>query len=237
MRALKACDEFDASVVRFLALWLEFSEARSANDAVQEVIGNVSSWKFVGLTNQISSRLQEDGSPFQKILKNLVCRMTVDHPYHLIHNIYAGAQSAVNHGDKTAEMRRSSAIKIKDYVRAHKKVGGLTTRIWTSCHEYVRLAQTQVTPAQKTQKLNLQNFQAVGTLARAIVKCSVPPATLRLELRPDADYHDVPVISRFRSEIKIAGGLSAPKVLTALGTDGKEYKQLVSMQYSSGRLK
>lgn len=232
LRALKACDEFDSSVVRFLALWLEHFEASSANEAVQAILHQVPSWKFVGLTNQLSSRLLDDGSGFQKTLSGLVARMSVDHPYHMVHNIYAGAQSAVGHGDKTGAMRKSSANKIKDYMRAHKTVGGLITRIWHSCHEYVRLAHTQIKPLPKNQKLTLHTVKPIGDITKTIQRFAVPPATLHLALRSDANYQNIPIIVRFRSEIKVAGGLSAPKILTALATDGKEYKQLVTTPLS-----
>lgn len=61
-----------------------------------------------------------------------------------------------------------------------------------------------------------------------VPKLGVPPATLQVEVRPNMDYNDLPRIQRFRSTMSIANGLSAPKILTAIGTDGKPYKQLVS---------
>ena len=64
-------------------------------------------------------------------------------------------------------------------------------------------------------------------MVSAIPKLNVPPATLQVEVRPNMDYADLPRIQRFKSTMSIANGLSAPKIITAIGTDGKPYKQLV----------
>jgi hypothetical protein len=62
-----------------------------------------------------------------------------------------------------------------------------------------------------------------------VPKLHVPPATLQVEVRPNMDYTDLPRIVRFRSTMSIANGLSAPKIITAVGGDGKYYKQLVGV--------
>ena len=228
LRALQACDDFNPSVVRFFALWLEHADSSPANDAVQHVLQKVPSWKFVGLTNQLTSRLLEDGSGFQKTLSALVVRMCVGHPYHMVHTIYAGASSSVSATDETGNLRKNAATKIKKHIREHNVVGDLVSRIWQSCHAYVKLAQAKIGPPARNQKLTVQNVKIATEVEKIIRVLNVPPATLHLDLRPGLDYHDVPLVSRFRQEIKIAGGLSAPKILVAVGTDGKDYRQLVS---------
>ena len=227
LHALQACDDFDSSVVRFFALWLENADSPSANEAVQHAIHQVPSWKFVGLTNQLTSRLLDDGSDFQKGLSALVIRMCVDHPYHMTHTIYAGASSAVGTGDEIGASRKRAATKIRDFLGSHKDVSELFKRIWQSCRYYVSLAHAKVNAPARNQKIFVQDVKVANDVDKAVRKLSVPPATLNLDLRPSADYYDIPLITRFRSEIKIAGGLSAPKILTAMATDGKEYKQLV----------
>ena len=52
LRALMVSDEFNPSVVRFFALWLENSDSETANAVVQKTLPDVPSWKFVGLMNQ-----------------------------------------------------------------------------------------------------------------------------------------------------------------------------------------
>jgi ataxia telangiectasia mutated family protein len=64
-------------------------------------------------------------------------------------------------------------------------------------------------------------------MVQRIPTMHVPPATLQIEVRANCDYSDLPKINRFKSRMSIANGLSAPKIVTAIGTDGKPYKQLV----------
>jgi ataxia telangiectasia mutated family protein len=61
-----------------------------------------------------------------------------------------------------------------------------------------------------------------------VPKLNVPPATLQVEVRANMNYTDLPRIQKFKPTMSIANGLSAPKIITAIGTDGKPYKQLVS---------
>lgn len=233
LRALKACDDFNSSVVRFFALWLEYSDSDSANRAVEEALQQVPSWKFVGLTNQLNSRLLDDESRFQKSLSRLVGRMCLDHPYHMMYNIYAGVKGAVNKTDEKSNSRQKAATKLARTLQDAPGVGTTIQHILAACESYVKLAQTKV-EQKRGQRILLSNVKVAAEMDRHIRRLGVPPATLHLELRPNADYHNIPIVTRFRSEIKIAGGLSAPKILVAVATDGKEYKQLVcvSMSYN-----
>jgi ataxia telangiectasia mutated family protein len=51
---------------------------------------------------------------------------------------------------------------------------------------------------------------------------------MTIALRADMDYSDVPKLNGFTSHMRIAKGLSAPKILTAQCSDGQQFKQLVS---------
>jgi ataxia telangiectasia mutated family protein len=61
-----------------------------------------------------------------------------------------------------------------------------------------------------------------------VPRLNIPPATLQVEVRANRNYSDLPKIHSFKPKMSIANGLSAPKIITAFGTDGKPYKQLVS---------
>jgi hypothetical protein len=51
---------------------------------------------------------------------------------------------------------------------------------------------------------------------------------MNIELRADCDYSNVPVIEKFKPEMTIASGVSAPKIVTCIASDGSKYKLLVS---------
>ncbi|GAB7347204.1 hypothetical protein MBLNU459_g3311t2 [Dothideomycetes sp. NU459] len=225
LNALKHCDDFNTCVVRFFSLWLEYSDSESANTAVSKPLVQVPSWKFIGLMNQLTSRLLKDGSLFQRFLTELVRRMCSEHPYHTVHDIFASCNSTISDTDTAAKMRKDAAVDIKLSLQDDKRVGNMCTRIFNAGVAYHKLAMTRV-EAVTGKRYFLSTVRVAAEMDAKVRKLGVPPATLHLDLRPNANYKDVPTITRFRSEIKIANGLSAPKVLIAQGSDGKEYRQL-----------
>lgn len=227
LEALQHCEDFDASVVRFFALWLEYSDSDTANTGLEKALGSAPAWKFVGLMNQLTSRLLKDGSVFQRILTNLVARLCTEHPYHTIHHIFASCNSTISASDPNATLRQEAAVRIKTFLYSGKRVGELCKGLWEATMVYHNLAGTKI-EAVSGRKYTLNSVRPAAQVDATVRKLKVPPATLHLALRPDLNYQKVPIVVRFRSEIKIANGLSAPKVLIAVGSDGKEYRQLVS---------
>ena len=55
----------------------------------------------------------------------------------------------------------------------------------------------------------------------------LPPPTMHIDIRANCDYSDVPRLVRYQPEFTVASGVSAPKIVTAIATDGLRYKQLV----------
>ncbi|GAB7345661.1 hypothetical protein MBLNU457_3949t2 [Dothideomycetes sp. NU457] len=223
LKSLAACDEFDGCLVRFFALWLEHAGSPSANEAVNRQIESVASWKFVGLLNQMVSRLLLDEGPFQSLLGNLLRRICTEHPYHGNQHIFASCN--IDQQDENARSRRDAARKIGGQLHNDKKVGSLFKKVWEASVLYKHLAQLRIEKA-KSGKINLSRIPAAKEMNEKVSRFEIPPVTLSIDLRPAGDYSQVPTIVRFREEISIAGGLSAPKILTARATDGKQYKQL-----------
>jgi ataxia telangiectasia mutated family protein len=83
-------------------------------------------------------------------------------------------------------------------------------------------------PADKNRTdMDIQRYPEGKAIVEKIPQLKIPPATLQIEVRSNCDYSDLPIITSWRSRMSIANGLSAPKVITAVGSDGKFYKQLV----------
>jgi len=225
LKSLAACDEFDGCLVRFFALWLEHAGSSLANEAVSRQIESVASWKFVGLLNQMMSRLLFDDSPFQILLGNLLRRICTEHPYHGNQHIFASCN--VDQQDENARSRRDAARRIGSQLHNDKKVGSLFKKVWEASVLYKNLAQARIEKT-KSGKVSLSKIPAAREMNEKVSRFTIPPATFSLDLRPAGDYSQVPTIARFKEEISIASGISAPKILTARATDGKQYKQLVS---------
>lgn len=236
--SLAASDEYNNDTLRVFALWIEYADTDLANDAVKQYLDKVPSGKFALLMNQLSSRLQSEGTPFQKHLLKLVTRICIDHPYHGMHQIFAiqmkvgpiTREDVARSKDESARSRQKAATDISNTLRVDKRAKSYWSSIYQSNEIYHNLAmfKGEKESTQQGRELPLDRYKESKELASAVPKLNVPPATLQVEVRPNMDYDDLPRIHRFRSTMSIANGLSAPKIITAIGTDGKPYKQLVS---------
>lgn len=225
---LKACEKYDNDALRFSALWLENWESEIANAAVSKHVAEVGSRKFAPLMNQWSSRLLDTPDPFQTLLSSLVLRICIDHPYHGMYQIFAGSKSKGSK-DETALARHAAANKIVNQLKAQRK----SVSIWLAVHNtnvsFVRFAAEKLEDARikPGAKVALQKSPAGHRLEQDVQSQKIPPPTMKIALRPDCNYNEVPTIAKFQPEFTLASGISMPKIVTAIGTDGLKYKQLV----------
>ncbi|KAK4999791.1 Serine/threonine-protein kinase tel1 [Elasticomyces elasticus] len=225
--ALQACDTYDKSVLRFFSLWLEHATTENANKAIAEVITQVPSHKFAMLMNQLSSRLLNDKSEFQALLATLVTRICYDHPHHSLYQIFASCRNAGPKDDLVASSRSDAAKRISTQLQADLQVGRRWKSMIRACEYYHQVTMIKADDFAKTGgKIALRSVPIAAKMEAQVVALKVPPATIQVALRPSANYDDLPGIVRYSSHIGVATGLSAPKILTANGTDGRQYKQL-----------
>lgn len=234
--ALSASDSHDNDVLRFFALWLEFADSDLANTSVGKHLASVQTAKFVRLMNQLSSRLQNEQSSFQDLLSNLVLRIAIDHPFHAMHHISAGSSSV---GVKTdsAKSRMNAAKTIAAKLKAATEKS--TSATWHNIHAtdsmYHNLAvlHDHKSPADTAftagRELALDDFRDSRTLATKIKDFKLPPPTMNISVRFDKNYKSVPRVVGFLPKMRIANGLSAPKIVVARCSDGKQFKQLVRL--------
>lgn len=237
LRSLQASDEYNNDALRVFSLWLEHSDMPLANDAVKRWLHRVPSGKFALLMNQLSSRLQAEESEFQHLLRDLVFRICVDHPYHGMHQIFAiqtkvgniTREDVVRSKDEAAKSRQRAAHAIAEALAKDARSRPIWNVIYRSNQIYHALAMFKDERENKQgREYKLDKYPESRELLHKVPQLRVPPATLQIEVRSDMKYDDLPTIYKWRSTMSIANGLSAPKIITAIGTDGKNYKQLVS---------
>jgi ataxia telangiectasia mutated family protein len=226
LRSLAAWDQHDSDALRLFSIWLEWAEKSAANTVVSKQIGQVPSAKFAILMNQLTSILQNDTSTFQLTLKVLIARICVDHPFQTLHHIFGAV-----HGHNAAAgppSSRSLAIRsIAESFKKDKVALDRWHRVYKANSMYHDLARYRDKYITAGRELTLENIPPSAKLIGRIKDLKVPPATLRIPLQRDRDYKSVPKVVSFLSKMSIATGVSAPKILTAIGTDGQKYKQLV----------
>lgn len=227
--SLAASDEHNNDALRFTALWLERSEEETTNEAVKKHINKVPTRKFAPLMNQLSSRLQDQPQQlFQKLLVDLVYRICVDHPFHGMYQIWSGAKSRVNRDDEVAVSRQKATEHIAKALAKAESVSKIWPAIDQTSRVYHALALDRDSNRYKAgHKLAIRDSAAGQAFLSTLAKYEIPPPTMQIELSASLDYSKVPMIQKFEPSMSIASGVSAPKIITAVGTDGQRYKQLV----------
>ncbi|KAI9790800.1 MAG: Serine/threonine-protein kinase tel1 [Peltula sp. TS41687] len=233
LRSLRACDTFDTDVLRFCALWFEHSDSEIGNSAVSIHLPGVPSRKFAPLMNQLSSRLSDVQDKFQSLLFPLILRICTDHPYHGMYQIFSTSKSGDKDKEKGREKdkdksRYAAASKVAALLKKNKSTSGKWQAIFNTNMYYTRLAMERLNDRPKTGGgLPLRKLQSGQRFEKDIVANRIPPPTMKIQVRPDCDYSSLPVVARYLPSFYIEGGVSAPKIITAIGSDGLEYKQVV----------
>ena len=226
--SLAASDEHNNDALRFMALWLEQSEEDVSNEAVKKSIGKVPTRKFAPLMNQLSSRLQDQLALFQKLLIDLVYRICVDHPYHGMYHIWSGARTRVNKDDEVAVSRQKATDRVAKALTKAETVYKIWPAIDQTSRAYHALAMDRDPNRYKAgHKIAIKNSSVGQSFLSILSKYPIPPPTMQMALSASQDYSDVPMIHKFEPEMSIASGVSAPKIITAVGTNGQRFKQLV----------
>ncbi|KAK1987210.1 phosphatidylinositol 3 [Colletotrichum cereale] len=227
--SLFASDEYNNDALRFTALWLERSEETATNEAVKKHLEKVPTRKFATLMNQLSSRLQDQPtSTFQKLLINLVYKICAEHPYHGMYQIWSGTKVKTRKEDQVAVLRLKATEKVAALLQSTKTVATIWQAVDRTSAYYHRLAVDRDPAKYKAgQKIALRDVHSAQSLQNALMKYRIPPPTMQLEVSATKDYSDVPIIEKLEPQMSIASGVSAPKIITAVGSDGQKYRQLV----------
>lgn len=227
---LRECDTYNNDALRFCALWLENSASKTANSAVSRRLSDVPSRKFAPLMNQLSSRLLDVSDDFQPLLNQLVYRICADHPFHGMYQIFASSKSKGGK-DQSSHSRFRAANQLVERLKNDSKIGSTWVAVHNANISYVRFAVDKPDSKYKSgAKVQLKNLATGQRLTQDVVTYKLPPPTMKINLRVDCDYSQVPTLSKFNPEFTIASGVSAPKIVTAVASNGEKFKQLVSIR-------
>ncbi|ODA82557.1 hypothetical protein RJ55_01064 [Drechmeria coniospora] len=226
--SLATSDEHNNDALRFTALWLERSTEDATNKAVQRYLSSVPTRKFASLMNQLTSRLQNDDSAFQKLLLELVYSICVDHPYHGMYQIWSGTKARAQQKDEVAVLRVKAAERVAQRLAATTSVAQIWLAIEKTSKYYHMLAMDRNANKYKSgARMALTESVAGQNLVNYLTRYRIPPPTMDLEVSATKDYSSVATIAKLEPTMTIASGVSAPKIITAVGSDGRKYKQLV----------
>ena len=223
--ALRASDEHNLSVLRFFALWLENSDDSRANAIINNYLPGVPSWKFVVLMNQLMSRLEQDSSVFQSSLKALAMRICSEHPHHCLHHLFATTRKPASR-DPAALSGYQVGTSMRQQLSKDPKTARLLESVFraNNCYQAVAIDKAEHI---KANQIAVRDLPTAYRMLKTVPELAVPPSTISLSLRPNGDYENVPTVAKFLGTMRIMGGISRPKKLTAIASDGRQYVQLL----------
>lgn len=199
-----------------------------ANEAVSKHLLTVPTHKFAPLMNQLTSRLQDTSVKFQQLLFELVLQICVDHPYHSMYQVYAGVNYNTNSNDDLANSRKNATTKVTRKFTGNAASSEIWQSISTSNKVYCLLAADKDEHRYRSgRKVPLKESTPGARLMSMLAKYPIPSPTMQIKLSADRDYSNVPVMTSFDPLMGIESGVSAPKVITAIASNGARYKQLV----------
>ncbi|KAG6006598.1 Serine/threonine-protein kinase tel1 [Claviceps maximensis] len=226
--SLISSEDFNNDALRFTALWLERSGEESTNKAVMKSLSLVPTRKFATLMNQLTSRLQSQDSTFQKLLFELIYNICVDHPYHGMYQIWSGTKARVQQKDDVAVQRVRATERVAQQLAATKSVAGIWLAINKTSKYYHGLAMEKDSSKYTLgAKIPVTDSTAGQYLVTYLARYQIPPPTLHIDVSATRDYSKVPMIHKLEPTMTIASGVSAPKIITAVGSNGVKYRQLV----------
>lgn len=226
--SLIASDEHGNDALRFIALWLERSAEDATNKAVSRYLDQVPTRKFATLMNQLTSRLQNQDTPFQKLLIELVYNICVDHPYHGMYQIWSGTKARAQQRDEVAVNRVRATEKVAQRIASTKSVADVWLAIDKTSKYYHLLAMEKSQAKNKAgMKIPMKESIAATNLVNYLTRYRIPPPTMHIELSSTRDYSGVSTILKLEPTMSIASGVSAPKIITVVSTEGIKYRQLV----------
>lgn len=257
-QTLSVSNEFDSTVVnRLSSLWLSHYDDDELNSHIGGHLQTVPSHKFVALIYQLSGRLDEpkEASEFQKVLQPLLYRLGKEHPFHCVYQLIT-LRDAHIHAPNLSKARQSSSHSRKS-TGGGVAADGPTGRGRAALAVLHRIAKSSSKTAQRLKNLDTYCAAAIAWCnwdARPLNKLlakkkggqapqieptqpisrlqdlDIPVPTATLPVDPSAQYKTFVRIKRVSSSFSLAGGIHLPKITTMYGSDGRSYKQLVSIE-------
>ncbi|KAI9024744.1 hypothetical protein DFJ74DRAFT_666004 [Hyaloraphidium curvatum] len=232
-RSLALTDAFDSmDVSRLVSLWLSHAGDSVVNDILAANLGTVASHKFVGLVYQLSGRLMNSKDAFQNVLQTLLCRMVSEHPFHCLPTVFAlrNADGGPSRSTDASASRSKAATAIFAFVLKAKSEA---TKLRAKQMEHLLLAYEELAvrdfakyKSEASKPIPLA--KEAPKLAAIHDYSAVPIVTRDMPVDKGAVYRGYVTVKGFGPDVTIShGGITMPKKVICIGSDGKAYPQLV----------
>ncbi|KAL0491579.1 hypothetical protein AKO1_010303 [Acrasis kona] len=252
-----AGDDHDLHVIfRIVSLWFNhkdnkevnylfhnavFGDSKSPPSSSTSLQSNlIPSRKFIPLIYQIASRLStiKSNSKFEIVVQKVVKLICSQHAHHSLYQVLA-LKNGANIDQNTVKQRGknghhaidqdkiNAATNIIQELKAIEAIKQVVEQSELLVDAYIQLANLHLDAKQyrsHTDKIQLNNKMAICKISN-LNKIIVP--TLEISHLHQHSSSSYPTISKFDSGFRLAGGVNLPKIISCIGSDGRENRQLV----------
>jgi ataxia telangiectasia mutated family protein len=255
-KALAASHEHDDKVFRLVGLWLANSDKTDVHEKLKPLLKTIPSHKFVFLAFQLSARLSRPSSSSNEAvsasnIRSLVSRLCIEHPYHAIYPVHALRDPALGKASRRSSTTRGDLsgskdgrgqvaaeiidkIKEKDHLQETVEAIELALEAYAEWAEFdIRKNKDYIQSGNGAIRKGPLPVQASQKIRRKVINLPIPVTTIDLPVDISGRYDgsSFPTIVKYKETFETAGGINLPKIMTCLGSDGKEYKQLVRLLF------
>ncbi|CDK27826.1 unnamed protein product [Kuraishia capsulata CBS 1993] len=212
--ALSLSDEFDyTDVDKFCALWLE--NGSNSNHDFDPHLQKIPSFKFLSWANQLVSRLLSEINPFQTALENVIARVSLAYPMHMLYLVKSLTMIELHTDDAVAGSRVEAADKLWHKLGLNSSLSTQIEAINQFCQHAMALAKATL---EKRSKIPLSSLADGRWWKSGLVNLKLTPPTITLPV----ENSELPTIVATSEKIAVASsGISLPKILTfTLSTGG-----------------
>ncbi|SMN21300.1 similar to Saccharomyces cerevisiae YBL088C TEL1 Protein kinase primarily involved in telomere length regulation [Maudiozyma saulgeensis] len=219
MKTLISTNIYDSDVMdKFCALWFENADNSTLNQKLMESISSIPSWKFIPWVNQISSKLNNDDSAFQKPLQLTMKRLLYKLPYESIYSaisiklyqIYTIGSNANIVGKIAAVKNIFESLQSFDSGNYYSKY---ILPIEEFCQKSVELASFRIKEASKV--INLKGLKIGDYWLNKLPMNKIPLPTDHITIHSSEDgKKNRPYIVSVTEDIHVTStGISLPKIV------------------------
>lgn len=225
-------DNNNAIIDKLCALWFQYDGESSVNRFLYNEISSVPSWKFLPWVNQIASKLASVDSEFQKALQLTMKRLLYKLPYESLYSILCIKlyESHYKSGDIEVQSKAIVINKILKDLAVYEEgkfYSEFVLPILTFAENSVDLAMRKF--PKHTKEVNLGDIKNGDYWLRYISQFKIPLPTISAQITCSSDGRKPRpyIVSADENMLLTTTGLSLPKIMTVVLSDGSKHKILL----------
>ncbi|XP_031619505.1 serine/threonine-protein kinase ATM [Contarinia nasturtii] len=218
----------NSTMFRLFSLWFSNSNDQVVLTEIQDSYSKIPTYKFIPLMPQITTHLSTDG--IHEVISDIILRCALQHPHHVLPKVLAlvnafkddrfiedvNSKSAISSSPRT-----DAAAKLLQIMKGYSALRDIICEMERMCEVLIQLANVEV-------KTAVREFGPAGPIRHLRDLDLIHCPTVHLPISISGDYTKTKVgIHKWKNTFDRPGGINAPKRIECIGSNGRQYSQLL----------